>query len=522
MNKKIFIVATGGIVLAWAAVGMSFAAADPPSAEMTVAPNEVNIAGSGSNEVFTITREITGAGGSSSTPMDVVFALDSSGSMGGTYASDPDPVEPKRRYPPWNPPYPGRISASLAFLNSMTLPPDQAGVVSWDDGIDFTLPLTSDSAAVSTALKNVDSSGGTNLDKGLEAAWQLLQESHPDPDRKCAIIFLTDGDGTYSGVPSGNVCPIYAIGYGASAAMDPLEDMANTTGGKFYPNPTYPVVDPSTIDLIFQDIYEEISTVPYNVSVQETVQSYIEIIPGSCNVVPDYGPENGRVIWYDIGMLAGGDSAFSADETVTLTCEARCTEEGENRPVYIPAESYVTYEDKNQNPGEVGIQTYITCKKVNEPPNIDNAYASTDCFRTRLPGYTDHRLEEVTIEGVTDPDGDEVEIEITGITSDEPITSGGCEDARIGSDARSAMLRIERYGRNGRVYEISFTASDGKAVSEGSVQVVIPYDDRAQPPRYLPPRYSCEGVIDDGQNYDATDQGACRPRIKPPYFPFDY
>ncbi len=510
MNKKIFIAATGGIVLAWAATGISFAAADPPSATMTVAPNEVNIAGSGNNEVFTITKEITGGGGAYSTPMDVIFALDSSGSMG------------------WNDTGNERISAARTFLGLMdpdldlNLDPNKAGVVSWDGGVDFTQALTDSFNTVNNALGNVNSSGGTNLNKGLESTLDLLAPFYPasSSSRKCAVIFLTDGDGTYtmSGNPDSQAdraadmgCTIYGIGLGSGANMTPLVDMADTTGGKAYS------VDTVNLDDVFQDIYEEISTVPYNVSVQETVQSYIEIIPGSCNVVPDYGPENGRVIWYDIGMLADGDSAFSADETVTLTCEARCTEEGENRPVYIPAESYVTYEDKNQNPGEVGIQTYITCKKVNEPPNIDNAYASTDCFRTRLPGYTDHRLEEVTIEGVTDPDGDPVTIEITGITSDEPITSGGCEDARISSDARSAMLRIERYGRNGRVYEISFTASDGKAESQGSVQVVIPYDDRAQPPRY-----SCEGVIDDGQNYDATDQGACRPRIKPPYFPVDY
>ncbi|WYD79905.1 MAG: vWA domain-containing protein [Candidatus Electrothrix gigas] len=509
MNKKFFIAAIGGIVLAWAAVGMSFATADPPSAEMTVAPNEVNIAGSGSNEVFTITREITGAGGSSSTPMDVVFALDSSGSM--------DRNDPSNK----------RISAAQTFLELMDMDSgtDRGGVVSWHVILESATPLTDSWSTVNSALGAVGNDGwSTNLDVGLTGAMDLLDVPPLHTPRRCVVIFLTDGKGTYT--PSGQTdsqadraagmgCVIYGIGLSSDADMGPLEDMANATNGKAYS------VDTVNLDDVFKDIYEEISTVPYNVTVQETVQSYIEIIPGSCNVVPDYGPENGRVIWYDIGMLADGDSAFSADETVTLTCEARCTEEGENRPVYIPAESYVMYEDKNQNLGEVGIQTFITC---NAPPNVSAAYAANangtqpaDCFRTRLPGYTDHRLEEVTIEGVTDPDGDPVTIEITGITSDEPITSGGCEDARIGSDARSAMLRIERYGRNGRVYEISFTASDGKAESQGSVQVVIPYDDRAQPPRY-----SCEEVIDDGQNYDATDQGACRPRIKPPYFPVDY
>ncbi|MCW5211992.1 VWA domain-containing protein [Desulfobulbus sp. TB] len=506
-KKKFFIVAIGGFVLAWAATGISFAAADPPSASMTIAPSEVNVAGSGSNEVFTITKEITGSGGSSTTPMDVIFALDSSGSMS------------------WNDPDNERISAARTFLGLMTMPPSQAGVVSWDNNIDFTQALTDNSTTVDNALSSIDSGGLTNLDEGLEATLDLLAPFYPasSPSRKCVVIFLTDGNGTYT--ISGNLgsqadravdmgCTIYGIGLGSSADMMPLVDMTDTTGGKAYS------VDTVNLDDVFKEIYEEISTVPYNVTVQETMQDYIEIIPGSCTPVPDYGPVNGRVIWEDIGMLADGDSAFPADETVTLTCEARCTKGGKNIPVNILADSYMTYEDKDGNTGEIEIpQAFITS---NEPPVTNNAHASTDCFRTRLPGYTDHRLEEVTIEGVTDPDGDPVTIEITGITSDEPITSGGCEDARISSDADTAMLRIERYGTNGRVYEINFTASDGKAVSQGSVQVVIPYDDRARFPRYLPPRYPCEEVIDDGQSYDATAEESCLPRIKPPYFPVNY
>jgi hypothetical protein len=503
-NRKFFIPA-GVFLLAWAAAGISFAT-EAPTVTKTVAPSVVNV-----GDEFTITLKVKGAGGSSATPMDVVFALDSSGSM---QSNDPGNQ---------------RIIASQAFLGFMIMPPDQAGVVSWDTGIDFTLPLTGVPATVSANLLNVDSSGGTNLDVGLRASLDLLAPFYPasSPSRKCAVIFLTDGSGSYTMSGGSNSqadrslgmgCTIYAIGYGPYAQMGPLEDMADTTGGKFYPNSTYPVVDPSTINLIFQDIYKEINTVPYNVAVQDTVQDYIEIIPGSCNEAPDYGPVSGRVIWDDIGTFADGDSGFPANETVTLTCDARCTEDGVNKPVDILADSYVAYEDNNgENYGEVGIpQAYITCKG-NKPPVTTEAYASTDCFRTRLPGYADHRLEEINIEGVTDPDGDQVTIEITGITSDEPITSGGCADARISSDADTAMLRIERYGRNGRVYEISFTASDGQAESQGSVQVVVPYDDNA-----LPPRYSCDEVIDDGQSFDATNEAACLPRIKPPYFPAGY
>ncbi|MCI5183212.1 MAG: hypothetical protein D3921_11985 [Candidatus Electrothrix sp. AW1] len=140
----------------------------------------------------------------------------------------------------------------------------------------------------------------------------------------------------------------------------------------------------------------------------------------------------------------------------------------------------------------------------NRPPNVDNAYPSTDCFS--MP--PDHRMEEISIDGVTDPDGQPVTLEITSITSDEPILSGGCAEASIGENG-TAELRVERYGRNGRVYMVNFTASDGQAQSDGSVKIVVPYGPL--------PRYTCEGVVDDGQNYDAADEASCpivRPRTR--------
>jgi hypothetical protein len=107
----------------------------------------------------------------------------------------------------------------------------------------------------------------------------------------------------------------------------------------------------------------------------------------------------------------------------------------------------------------------------------------------------------VSILGVTDPDGDPVTITITGITSDEATASdkgsGGAKHAPdadgVGTD--TARVRSERSGGgNGRVYEISFIASDGQGGEcEGSVTVSVPHD-----------QGKGSGAIDDGQKYDAT------------------
>ena len=110
---------------------------------------------------------------------------------------------------------------------------------------------------------------------------------------------------------------------------------------------------------------------------------------------------------------------------------------------------------------------------------------------------------QISILGITDPDGDPITITITGITSDEPTASDeGPRGPRFAPDAEgvgtdTASVRAERYGDgNGRAYEISFIASDGMGgESEGSVFVCVPHDESGE---------NCE-CIDDGQNYDATE-----------------
>ncbi len=143
----------------------------------------------------------------------------------------------------------------------------------------------------------------------------------------------------------------------------------------------------------------------------------------------------------------------------------------------------------------------VTC---NEPPDCSEASANPACLWP-----PNHKMVPVSITGVTDPDGDPVTIVITGITSDEATASdkgaGGAKHAPdadgVGTD--TAELRAERSGKsNGRVYVISFTASDGKGGEcEGSVQVNVPHDQR--PARRAPA--PCE-ADDDGQNYDATEE----------------
>ncbi len=127
----------------------------------------------------------------------------------------------------------------------------------------------------------------------------------------------------------------------------------------------------------------------------------------------------------------------------------------------------------------------------NRPPVCTAAQASPN---TLWP--PNHKLVQIGIVGVTDPDGDQVTLTVTGVTQDEPVSGLGdgdtSPDAVIQRD--KVLLRAERDGAgNGRFYQITFTAEDSFGAScTGAVTVCVPHDQG---------KASC---INDGQRYDST------------------
>ena len=137
----------------------------------------------------------------------------------------------------------------------------------------------------------------------------------------------------------------------------------------------------------------------------------------------------------------------------------------------------------NSSPTEV----LVTVNQVNNPPDCTNAYPS--------PAYLwppNSRLKRVDIEGVSDPDGDVLTLDIYAVFQDEPV--GSQPDATLfGSFVR---LRSERDGSgDGRVYHIFFNADDGNGEAcLGEILLgVVPHDQSGN----LPP-------IDGGALYDST------------------
>jgi len=217
-----------------------------------------------SGEAFTGTMRVIGAGGSSTStkPMDVVLAIDTSGSMGGTKLDEAK-------------------AAAISFVETMA---DEApassmvGVVGWTSLAHTLLDLTDPRSdlTVREAINNLNAGGSTNLDNGIKGAIQVHDNTtrlSSDPSSK-AIVFLTDGDGPYTSCADGSSVSaeardkgivIYSIGFQIKdKGVNNLQDMADCTGGLFKRDD-----ENSTITDIYQDIYQaiEISTVPHNIRV---------------------------------------------------------------------------------------------------------------------------------------------------------------------------------------------------------------------------------------------------------------
>jgi len=141
------------------------------------------------------------------------------------------------------------------------------------------------------------------------------------------------------------------------------------------------------------------------------------------------------------------------------------------------------------------IRISVKPKTTNQPPDCTHAVA---VFNDSQP--PDGKLTPFWIQGITDPDQDSLTIHITGITQDEKINSKGdhntCPDAAINTlESGSGAIRLERSGQgNGRVYEVSFTATDGRGAScRGTATMCIPHDRSGAP------------CIDNGQVYNSLE-----------------
>jgi REJ domain/Bacterial Ig domain len=133
----------------------------------------------------------------------------------------------------------------------------------------------------------------------------------------------------------------------------------------------------------------------------------------------------------------------------------------------------------------------IHVQNMNDPPLATAAQPTV-----ALLWPPNHQMIAVGITGVSDPNNNAT-ITITSVTQDEPTNGLGdgdtAVDAVINADG-TVLLRSERSGKgDGRVYRISFTASDLEGSTSGVVKVSVPHSVKK-------PAIDSSGTIYDSTN----------------------
>jgi hypothetical protein len=135
------------------------------------------------------------------------------------------------------------------------------------------------------------------------------------------------------------------------------------------------------------------------------------------------------------------------------------------------------------------------------PPPPSNA--APDCsLASASPAMmlrADHRFRDVWIEGVSDPDGDPVQVVVDAVFQDEPVETLMCGPIKVdalGVGGEGVRLRAEaRPNGDGRVYHLAFSADDGRGgVCSGEVSVCVP----------RPGWRRNDGCVDQGPLHDST------------------
>ena len=124
---------------------------------------------------------------------------------------------------------------------------------------------------------------------------------------------------------------------------------------------------------------------------------------------------------------------------------------------------------------------------VNRPPECSGVTADPSVLWP-----PNRRFRVVQLAGATDPDGDDVTIEIRGVTQDEPVRGG--PDA-LGAADNLVRLQADRDPRSdGRVYQVGFTATDSRgAQCEGTAKVAVPRHRGRAAVDSAPPSYDSFG-----------------------------
>lgn len=152
--------------------------------------------------------------------LDIIFAIDSSGSM---QSNDADGLRKK---------------LSKKFVDELGKN-DRVAVVDFDDKAKVLAALSNDKAEAKKAIDKINSNGGTDIVAALEKALSEIKDKNKKENKKM-LVLLTDGQSSTANAEK--VCKslknyetsIYCIGLGKDVNATFLKKISNLTDGEYY------------------------------------------------------------------------------------------------------------------------------------------------------------------------------------------------------------------------------------------------------------------------------------------------
>jgi hypothetical protein len=356
----------------------------------------------------TVTLTVTGAGEPTGErlPVDVMLIIDRSGSMAGDKMT-------------------ATKAAAIAFVDLLDSSQDRVGLVSYSDSATLNQVLTTDFAAVKTAINGLVANGYTDIGDAIDTANQELTTNGRSPGVVWVEILLTDGlpnrpNGTGANFNEADAAyargfaqaahtagiTLYTIGLGSSMNPstgisyyflddlpasghtyrpgDPAEPspgagynhdgLAYIGGGHFYPAPT-----PSDLQFMFEEISQEISSIAgTNVMVTEVLPDGVNYADSAVPTEPNVISPDGQTLTWNLGSISIGD-------TKTITFDVTFDNPGYQLVDEHP-ETHVDYTNYEGDPAsEIFPVTHVTVPGCDDgnPCTIDTC-ENGQCVHTPI------------------------------------------------------------------------------------------------------------------------------------------
>lgn len=307
--------------------------------------------------------------------MDVVFVIDSSGSMTENDGSEL------------------RKTAAKNFVSKLGMK-DRAAVVDFDDTASVYQVFTNEYTLVNNSIDRVDSSGGTSLTAGISTALDLFKNDTLERTEVSKyIVFLTDGCGDYdtaltNEALTGDVV-IYSIGLGTGVEEAVLKSMAEGTGGKYY----FASTAENFLDIF--DAIENLTASTKDSNHDGISDYYTELIKEGKLVYQNGSTE---LLGYDLNYNMNGEFSDDYDGDGLKNGEEISIGIKDGKPVMImksnpliadtDKDGYTDYDEvKNMSTSPL-IRTYKGSLAINEMADDDN-YGHPELQRLILKNYFD-------------------------------------------------------------------------------------------------------------------------------------